>query len=132
MSKWYEYLVAAYGGKDEPARRSAYLMTFEAEEPSVMLEAAKAAAQNLKFFPRISELAGLVRGITQTREADAGAGWVSWARREKQRRAWTVEYSGWPSCPDGCGERVPPGHDECPFCKDRAEMVRIIQQEVTL
>lgn len=132
MSKWYEYLVAAYGGKDEPARRSAYLMTFAEEDPAVMLEASKAAAQDLKFFPRISELSGLVRGINRSRDADADAGWVNWARKEKQRRAWTVAYSGWPSCPDGCGERVPPGQAECPFCKDRVEMARIIRQEVTV
>lgn len=122
MSKWYDYLVAAYGGKDEPARRSAYLTTFADEDPALMLEASKAMATSLKFFPRISELAGLLRQMKDAREADEDQAWVRWARQEKERRTWQVEWLAWTACVDGCGERYPSDLSACPFCADLAVM----------
>lgn len=125
MSKWYEYLMAVYGGKDDPARRAAYELAFEDEDAGLMLQAVKSASMESTFLPRVNELAAALRRVKAEREADADAGWVLWGRKEKARRAQAAEFDRWTPCPDGCGERYPAHLDSCPFCEDLRQMERV-------
>lgn len=121
MSKWYDYLVVVYGGKDEPGRRSAYEAAFTDADAAVMLDVAKAIARASTFFPRISEVNGLLVQMQRARDEQGDTSWLLWARREKQRRAWGAEWLTWVDCTGGCGERYPAGLSECPFCADMVE-----------
>jgi hypothetical protein len=123
MSKWYEYLMAVYGGKEDPARRSAYLLAFDGEDAATMLKAVKAASLDSTFLPRVNELAAAVRKVKAEQEADGELGWVRWGQREKTRRAQRAEFDQWTACPDGCGERYPAHLTACPFCADMRETV---------
>lgn len=132
-AKWYEYLTAVYPPRgDDTARRAAYLATFADEDQAQMLEVAKASALASKWMPTVQELTQLLRVMKEARERDEDAGWVLWARREKQRRAWGAEWLTWTECVDGCGERYPSFMTGCPFCADLAEMAVAIEQHVEM
>lgn len=118
MSKWYEFLTAVYGGKDDSVKRIAYQTLFADEDPDILLEAVKQLSQEQTFMPRPNEITAVVCKIKAEREEAQDTKWLQWARREKFKSA----YLTWRECPDGCGERIPPGHTTCPFCEDMAEM----------
>ncbi len=40
------------------------------------------------------------------------------AQYERRQQAWRAEFETWAACEGGCGERIPPNHEHCPFCAD--------------
>jgi hypothetical protein len=114
LPQWLNYLVAAFPQSKLAANTFAvYEDAFGAEEPETMREAARAAVEDLRFFPTVNELRVYVRRTHERAPAEQHKlpPHIFYRRRSRS----------WPTCPD-CGERVSPEWDTCPACVDMERM----------